>query len=227
MRGVKAVARAIAAEGVREVFTYMSRDIIKLLADIEANGVKVYQSHHEHGAVGMADGYARTSGRIGVAVVGAGVGFTNCVNALVTAGKAHSKVIVFVGEVPGALQRSPAVRNVAKFVDQRALLEALSIRHIVLQSPADVAACFRLAERIGEVLVVSVPTELVEAQSVDGLQPARIDIPAAAGGLGEADRDTIVELLMDEAAASRTVIDRKSTRLNSSHSQQSRMPSSA
>jgi acetolactate synthase-1/2/3 large subunit len=206
MRGVQAVAAEIARQGVREAFTYMSRDIIKLLADVEANGIKVYQSHHEQAAVGMADGYARTTGRTGVAFVGAGVGLTNCINALVTAAKAHSRIIVFVGEVPGAAKRSPAAKNVAKFVDQQALLAALSIRHVVIQSPADIEGCFRLSERLGEALVVSVPTELIEAKSTEGLQPIRIDIPPVTGGLSAEDCETVVELLMDGTAANRTVI---------------------
>ena len=206
MRAVEAVASEIARQGVREVFTYMSRDIIKLLADIEANGVTVYQTHHEHAAVGMADGYSRTSGRTGVALVGAGVGLTNCLNALVTATKAHSRVIVFVGEVPGAAQRAASVRNVSKYVDHRGLLEALSVRHIIAQSPADIRACFELVERSGEALVVSLPTELLEAKSAEGLVPLHLDIPAPATGLTTVDRQTIVELLQDNAIASRTVI---------------------
>lgn len=206
MRAVEAIAREIARQGVREAFTFMSRDIIKLLADVEASGITVYQAHHEQGALGMADGYARTTGRVGVAFVGAGVGLTNCVNALVTAAKAHSRIIVFVGEVPGAAERSAAARNVAKFVDQKGMLEALAIRHVTAQSPADIRACFEMVERGGETLVVSLPTEVMEAKTDDAPPTLTVEDPPAPAGLAPADVQTIVELLQDDAIASRVVI---------------------
>src|SRR5690242_9579351 len=96
MRAVEAIAEEMARRGVRQVFTYMSRDIIKLIAELSSRDIAVYQARHEHGAVGMADGYARATGHVAVALVGAGVGLTNGMNALITAAKAHSRVMLLV-----------------------------------------------------------------------------------------------------------------------------------
>jgi len=68
MRAVEAIADEMARQGVRQVFTYMSRDIIKLIAELSSRDIAVYQARHEHGAVGMADGYARATGDVGVAL---------------------------------------------------------------------------------------------------------------------------------------------------------------
>ena len=210
MRASEAIAEEIARLGVREVFTYMSRDIVKLMVEISARNITVYQARHEHAAVGMADGYSRSTGRIGVALIGAGVGLTNGLNALVTAAKAHSRIIVFVGEVPGGLLGTAAAKLVGKYVDQRGLLKALAVRHVDLRTaestPADVRACFELAARGGESLVVSLPSELLEAESGDAPPNIQFDIPGPATGLSAADRDAIVEILQEGAAASRTVI---------------------
>ncbi len=210
MRGAEAIAEALSRQGVREVFTYMSRDIVKLVAELSARDITVFQAHHEHGAIGMADGYSRTTGRTGVALVGAGVGLTNGLNALITAAKAHSRIIVFVGEVPGGGLGASTAQLATKYVDQRGLLDALAIRHVDLRSPesspADVRACFELAARGGEALVVSLPSEVLEAEAGDATSTLQLDIPAAAMGLSAADRQMIVEILQESAVASRTVI---------------------
>jgi len=210
VRASEAIADEIAGQGVREVFTFMSRDIIKLTVEIAARNITVYQTRHEHGAVGMADGYARSTGRIGVALVGAGVGLTNALNALITASKAHSSIIVFVGEVPGGGLRTSTAKLVAKYVDQRGLLDALAIRHVDLttpeSTPASIRACFQLAARGGEALVVSLPSELLEGESGDAPSSVPFDVPAPDAGLSDADRDLIVEILEEGAAARRTVI---------------------
>src|SRR5262245_21035428 len=130
MHGAAVVAEAIARQGVRDVFTYMSRDIIKLIAELSARNVRVFQTRHEHGAIGMADGYSRVTGRVGVALVGAGVGLTNGLNALITAAKAHSRVMLLVGEVPGAGSATGKARNATKYVNQRGIFDALGIRHL-------------------------------------------------------------------------------------------------
>jgi len=210
MRASEVIADEIARQGVREVFTFMSRDIVKLLVEISARNVTVYQARHEHTAVGMADGYARSTGRTGVALVGAGVGLTNALNALVTAKKAHSRIIVFVGEVPGGGAGTPTAKLVDKYVNQRGLLDALAVRHVDLRtgesSRASIRACFELAARGGEALVVSLPTELLEGESGDAPSSVELDVPGPATGLSAADRDTIVEILQESVAASRTVI---------------------
>ena len=209
MRGVEAIAEEIARQGVREVFTYMSRDIIKLMAELSARGITIYQSRHEHGAIGMADGYARVTGRVAVVLVGAGVGLTNGLNALITAAKAHSKVLLFVGEVPGGELGTAKARNATKYVDQRRLFEALAIRHVHLPSPqssrADIRACFEFAQRGGEVLAVSLPIEVFDGESGDAPSTLRLNAPGAAG-LSSEDKTTLVEILEGGAVASRTVI---------------------
>ena len=108
MKAFQAIAEEVTALGVQDVFTFTAEDIVDLVAELSQRGVRVWHTRHEHTAIGMADGYARVSGKVGVAIVGAGVGLTNAINALLTASKAHSNVVVLAGEVPGVTARLPA-----------------------------------------------------------------------------------------------------------------------
>ena len=99
MRVFHALARALVEQGVTSTFSLMSDDTAKLVVELERLGVSIVSTRHEHAAVGAADGYARSSGRLGVAVIGRGPGLTNAINALLTATKARSPILVDVGDV--------------------------------------------------------------------------------------------------------------------------------
>ena len=63
-------------------------------------GVRVIHARHEHGACTMADGYARATGRVGIASVTCGPGVTQIVTALTVAARGRQPVLVFAGDVP-------------------------------------------------------------------------------------------------------------------------------
>lgn len=67
MKVLEALAQAIAAEGIDHIFAVMgdaNQDIIVELC--EKHGLKYVHAHHEGTAVGMADGYSRLTGKIGL-----------------------------------------------------------------------------------------------------------------------------------------------------------------
>ena len=59
-------------------------------------------SRHEQGAIHEADGYARASGKVGVAIVTSGPGLTNAVTGIATAYADSIPLVVFSGQVPSA-----------------------------------------------------------------------------------------------------------------------------
>src|ERR1700683_5481623 len=86
MKVLEALASAIAAEGIDHIFAVMgdaNQDMIVELC--EKHGLKCVHAHHETAAVGMADGYARFSGKIGLASTTQGPGYTNATTSLVLA----------------------------------------------------------------------------------------------------------------------------------------------
>jgi acetolactate synthase I/II/III large subunit len=86
MKVLEALASAMAAEGIDHIFAVMgdaNQDVIVELC--EKHGLKYVHAHHECAAVGMADGYARFSGKIGLATTTQGPGYTNATTSLVLA----------------------------------------------------------------------------------------------------------------------------------------------
>ncbi|MGC1349129.1 MAG: thiamine pyrophosphate-binding protein [Xanthobacteraceae bacterium] len=68
MKVLEALASAIAAEGIDRIFAVIGDANQEIIVELcEKHGLKFVHTHHETAAVGMADGYARFSGKIGLA----------------------------------------------------------------------------------------------------------------------------------------------------------------
>ncbi|MDH6233875.1 acetolactate synthase-1/2/3 large subunit [Mesorhizobium soli] len=117
MKVLEALAAAIAAEGIDHIFAVMgdaNQDIIVELC--EKHGLKFVHAHHEAAAVGMADGYSRFTGKIGLASTTQGPGYTNATTSLVLARLHRSPVLMLAGH---ASLRDPY--NPQGMVDQDAM----------------------------------------------------------------------------------------------------------
>ena len=95
------LARAFAAEGVDTLFTLMGdANMYWSVAMSKLPGMKVVHARHEHCAVAMADGYARATGKVGVASTTCGPGFTQIMTALTIAARSNTPLVVFAGDAP-------------------------------------------------------------------------------------------------------------------------------
>jgi acetolactate synthase-1/2/3 large subunit len=104
MTGSKMVIEAIAQENVEVVFGYPGGAIMNVYDEIyKQTHFQHILTKHEQGAVHSADGYARASGKVGVAIVTSGPGFTNAVTGLATAYIDSIPMVVISGQVPKPL----------------------------------------------------------------------------------------------------------------------------
>ncbi|ADV45747.1 acetolactate synthase large subunit [Nitratifractor salsuginis] len=104
MSGAQMVCEAIIAEGVKTVFGYPGGAIMNVYDEIyKQNAFKHILTRHEQAAVHAADGYARATGEVGVAMVTSGPGFTNAVTGLATAYMDSVPLVVISGQVPLSL----------------------------------------------------------------------------------------------------------------------------
>ena len=95
------LAQAFAAEGVDTLFTLMGDANMYWSAAMADNqNTRLIHARHEHCAVAMADGYARASGKVGVASVTCGPGYTQIMTALTMAARGNAPVVVFAGDAP-------------------------------------------------------------------------------------------------------------------------------
>jgi acetolactate synthase-1/2/3 large subunit len=102
--GAEILLECLKREGVKHVFGYpggVVLNIFDLLYD--QKDIQLILTRHEQGAVHAADGYARVTGRPGVALVTSGPGATNTVTGIATASMDSIPLVVFSGQVPTML----------------------------------------------------------------------------------------------------------------------------
>src|SRR5260221_10970705 len=101
LTGAEIVIRCLKAEGVEFVFGYPGGAVLHIYdAIFRQKDVKHILVRHEQGAVHAADGYARATGKCGVALVTSGPGVTNAVTGLATAHMDSIPLVVTTGQVP-------------------------------------------------------------------------------------------------------------------------------
>ena len=103
MTGGEALAKQLAIEGVKVIFGVPGVQLYGALAGLRDEGkIRFITTRHEQSTSYMADGYARASGGIGVALVVPGPGLYNAAAGLSTAYSASSPVLMICGQVPRA-----------------------------------------------------------------------------------------------------------------------------
>jgi len=103
LTGAEIVMRCLKAEGVEFVFGYPGGAVLHIYdAFFRQKDVKHILVRHEQGAVHAADGYARATGKCGVALVTSGPGVTNAVTGIATAYMDSIPMVVLTGQVPTA-----------------------------------------------------------------------------------------------------------------------------
>jgi acetolactate synthase I/II/III large subunit len=112
MTGSEAIIQCLLEEGVKTIFGFPGGAVIDLydtLMDSEVNHVLV---RHEQGAVHAADGLARVTGDVGVALLTSGPGATNGVTAIATAYMDSIPMVILTGQVPTPLIGNDAFQEV-------------------------------------------------------------------------------------------------------------------
>ena len=95
--------KSLIDEGVDTIFGYPGGGVLNLYHRMPAYPLRHILVRHEQAAVHAADGYARATGRVGVALVTSGPGATNTVTGIATAHMDSIPVVVFSGQVPTML----------------------------------------------------------------------------------------------------------------------------
>ncbi len=112
MTGAEIVLRALKDQGVKDIFGYPGGAVLPIYDELfqqdELNHILV---RHEQGAVHAAEGYARSTGRVGVVLVTSGPGATNTVTGLMDALADSIPVVVITGQVPTGLIGSDAFQE--------------------------------------------------------------------------------------------------------------------
>ena len=101
MTGARMVVQALKDQGVDVVFGYPGGAVLPIYDEIfQQNDIRHVLVRHEQGAIHMAEGYARSTGKVGVALVTSGPGATNAVTGLTDALMDSIPLVVLSGQVP-------------------------------------------------------------------------------------------------------------------------------
>ena len=104
MTGSEIFLECLKKEKVDTLFCYPGGVVLPVFDTLyEQKDIRIILPRHEQGGVHMADGYARSTGKVGVSLVTSGPGATNVVTGLVTAHMDSIPIVVFTGQVPTPL----------------------------------------------------------------------------------------------------------------------------
>jgi thiamine pyrophosphate-dependent acetolactate synthase large subunit-like protein len=163
MKVYEAIAKSLLAEGLTDFFGLMGDGNMWLWGALCRNpAVKPYNARHESMAVSMADGYARTTGKVGVALVTCGPGLTQCSTSLIAAYRGKTPVVLVAGEIEAG------AKNSMQSMDQRRFAEASSARFHSITSidnmAEEIAEAFYAARLYRGPVVLNLPMDLQEEE---------------------------------------------------------------
>jgi thiamine pyrophosphate-dependent acetolactate synthase large subunit-like protein len=152
------IGRALAETGVEHFFGLVGSGNFSVTSSLVASGAQFVASRHECSAVSMADGYARVSGRPGVATVHQGPGLTNAMTGLTEAAKARTPLLVLAADTS-----AEAVRSNFR-IDQAGLVAAVGAVAERIHSPesamADLTRAWRTAQTQRRSVVLNMPLDV-------------------------------------------------------------------
>jgi acetolactate synthase-1/2/3 large subunit len=178
VNGADAVLRSLEAEGVEVVFGIPGGAVLPLY-DAMARGTTVRHvlARHEQGAGHMAEGYARASGRVGVALATSGPGATNLVTPIADAWMDSTPLVCITGQVRSHLIGTDAFQECDIVGVTIPIVKHSWLVQDVDEIPHVLKAAFHIARtgRCGPVLV-DIPRDVQEAE-IDFRYPDEPDLP--------------------------------------------------
>ena len=101
LTGAEMVPKCLTDQGVKYVFGYPGGAVLPIYDEIQKqDALKHILVRHEQAAVHAADGYARSSNEVGVALVTSGPGVTNAITGIATAHMDSVPMVIITGQVP-------------------------------------------------------------------------------------------------------------------------------
>lgn len=127
MRGVSGAQRIVSAledAGVEVCFGLPGVHNLALWECLRESPIRLVGVRHEQAAAYAADGYARASGRVGVAIATTGPGAANTLGAVGEAWASRSPILVIATDIPSTLRRPGVYRGVLHETDGQAAMFA-------------------------------------------------------------------------------------------------------
>ncbi len=176
LTGAQMLIESLKREGVEVIFGYPGGAVLNVYDEIYKTKFRHILVRHEQGAVHAADGYARSSGKVGVCLVTSGPGATNTVTGLATAYMDSVPLVVFTGQVPTLLIGNDAFQEADIVGITRSCTKHNYLVKDVKELPRIIKEAFYIASsgRPGPVLV-DLPKNVI-LDSAEYAYPEKVEI---------------------------------------------------
>ena len=166
--GAEILCEALVREGVDTLFGYPGGAVLPIYDALvrRERELRHILSRHEQGAVHMAEGYARATGKVGVVLVTSGPGATNAVTGIANAMMDSTPLVVICGQVPRALLGSDAFQE----TDTMGLTRSCTKESFQVMNAAELASAVREAFHIAGTgrpgpVVIEIPKDVTQEQA--------------------------------------------------------------
>ena len=167
MTGSEVVLQALAEQGVEVVFGYPGGAVLPIYdAIFKQDQIRHILVRHEQGAVHAAEGYARSTGRVGVVLVTSGPGATNTVTGLTDALMDSVPVVCLTGQVPTHMIGNDAFQE----ADTVGITRPCTKHNYLVKSPDDLARVMHEAFHVARTgrpgpVVIDLPKDILMGQA--------------------------------------------------------------
>lgn len=177
MRAADAIVKALEMEGIEVVFGIPGGAIIEVYDALYDSGIQHITTRHEQGATHAADGYARASGKVGVAFATSGPGATNTVTGIATAYMDSSPIVVFTGQVPTSMIGNDAFQE----ADITGITMPVTKHNYLVTDAKDLLSTIKEAFHIASTgrpgpVLVDLPKDVTTAD-IDFNYPKKVNLP--------------------------------------------------
>ncbi|HJT72004.1 MAG TPA: biosynthetic-type acetolactate synthase large subunit [Terriglobales bacterium] len=165
LKGAEIFLKCLRAEGVELVFGYPGGAIMPLYDALEGSGIRHILTRHEQGAIFAAEGHARATGQVGVAIATSGPGATNLVTGIADAKMDSVPLVCITGQVRSALIGTDAFQETDVFGLTLSLTKWSRLVRSIDEIPQVIAEGFYWARegRPGPV-VIDIPTDFLKTK---------------------------------------------------------------
>ncbi|WP_080872926.1 thiamine pyrophosphate-dependent enzyme [Oceanobacillus timonensis] len=179
LNGGQGIAEVLKVEEVEKVFCVPGESYLPLMDAIyDYSDIQLISTRHENGAAFMAEGYAKSTGKVGVCMATRGVGSTNLAVGIHTAHQDSTPMVIFVGQLRGNVREREGFQEI-KLNEFYSHITKWSVEiNDVKRVPELVHRAFRVAKsgRPGPVLV-GLPIDMLYATSEMKFQKSMLPAP--------------------------------------------------
>ena len=179
MTGAKILVECLKREKVKDIFGYPGGAVIPIFDVLyDEKDINLYLVRHEQASAHNADGYSRSTGKVGVCLATSGPGATNLITGLATAYMDSIPVVAITGQVPTSAIGSDAFQEADTTGISRPVTKHNYLVEDVKELPRIVREAFYIAStgRPGPVLI-DMPKDVQNAKT-EFVWPEQVDIPS-------------------------------------------------